>query len=310
MPPAAFPVTPSLRGANGAIFAILLFVDSLHFVWARALLPVLDPLLSSTLVLGIATVQIGIYGLWRRQISLTALRRHFWFLTAVGFLVGASTALSYSAIAYIDTGTAAMLGKSTTLFTIALGILWLREHLRPIQIIGALLALAGAVILTFQPGDLLRLGSIMILISSLMYALHAALVKRHGDQLGFMDFFFYRLLFTTLTLGIIALTRPIHFPTDAGAYLLILVAGTTDVVISRTLYYLSLRRFPMSLHAIVLTLSPVITVGWSYFLFDTWPSGQQLSGGLAVILGVTLAAYFRGQTVPASTTPATRATHT
>ena len=49
----------------------------------------------------------------------------------------------------------------------------------------------------------------------------------------------------------------------------------------------------MSLHAIILTLSPVITVGWSYMFFDLFPSPQQLLGGAIVIVGVTLAAFFR-----------------
>jgi drug/metabolite transporter (DMT)-like permease len=287
------PSMPRLTGVDGAIFAVLLMVDSLHLVFARSFLPYFEPVISATLVLSVGTLLIGIYGLWRGELHLSSLRRHFWFLLAIGFLVGSSTAMSYSAVAFIDTGTASMLAKTSTLFSIAIGLWWLRERLHPAQIMGGILALLGVILITFQPGDIFRWGALLILGSSLMYAYHAALVKRHGSEMGFTDFFFFRLLFTTLTLGAIALARPWTVHAPPSIWLLILVAGTVDIVISRTLYYLALRRLPMTLHAIILTLSPVVTLAWAYFLFDTFPGPLQLLGGATVILGVALAAYFR-----------------
>ena len=44
----------------------------------------------------------------------------------------------------------------------------------------------------------------------------------------------------------------------------------------------------MSIHSIVLTLSPVAAVLWSLLLFDTLPTLQQFLGGAAVILGVLI----------------------
>ena len=297
MPPtpaaAASPSTPQISGVDGALFAILLIVDSLHLVFARAFVPYFAPTISSMLVLGVGTLIVGIYGVVRGELHLSSLRQHFWFYASIGLLVGASTAMSYSAVAFIDTGTASMLAKTSTLFSIAIGLWWLRERLRRIQIFGGILALVGVLLITFQPGDIFRWGALLILGSSLMYAYHAALVKRYGGAMGFVDFFFYRLLFTTLTLGLISLMRPWEVNAPPSIWLLIVVAGTVDIVISRTLYYLALRRLPMSLHAIVLTISPVVTLGWALLFFNTFPNLLQLIGGATVIVGVALAAYFR-----------------
>jgi drug/metabolite transporter (DMT)-like permease len=287
------PSTPKVSGVDAALFAVLLLVDSLHLVFARAFVPYFEPVISATLVLGTGTLLVGIYGLWRGELHWSSLRKHFWFYLSIGFLVGASTAMSYSAVALIDTGTASMLAKTSTLFSIVIGLWWLHERLQRIQIAGGILALVGVILITFQPGDLFRWGALLILGSSLMYAYHAFLVKRYGEQMGFVDFFFYRLLFTTLTLGVIALTRPWTNSAPPSIWLLVLVAGTVDIVISRTLYYLALRRLPMSLHAIILTISPVVTLGWAYLFFDTFPNPLQLLGGATVIVGVSLAAYFR-----------------
>jgi drug/metabolite transporter (DMT)-like permease len=278
---------------DGALFTILLLIDSLHLVFARAFVPYFEPVISATFVLGVGTILVGIYGLWRGELHLASLRQHLWFLLAIGFLVGSSTAMSYTAVAYIDTGTASMLGKTSTLFSIVIGLWWLRERLHLAQVVGGLLALIGVVLITFQPGDIFRWGALLILGSSLMYAYHAALVKRYGGEMGFVDFFFFRLLFTTLTLAVIALTRPWTVNAPSSIWLLIIIAGTVDIVISRSLYYLALRRLPMSLHAIVLTISPVVTLGWAYLFFDTFPGPLQLLGGATVIVGVALAAFYR-----------------
>lgn len=280
-----------------ALFATLLLVDSLHFVWARALLPYFDPVVSATGVLVVATLQVGVYGWWRGQLTWASLRRHVWFFAVIGFLVGASTALGYAAMTYVDPGTASMLSKTSTLFTILVGIIWLHDRLNWVQLGGAALSLVGVLIITFQPGDLLRLGSLMVLAGTVLYALHTAVVKRYGDDMDFVEFFFGRLLFTSLALAVFAATRPLETLATAGVtgWLILIVAGTVDVVISRSLFYLALRRLSMSLHAIVLTLSPVATVLWSLLLFDVFPGPRQLLGGFIVIAGVGLAAYFRSR---------------
>jgi drug/metabolite transporter (DMT)-like permease len=295
----------SSRPAKDAfpVVAGLLIVDSLHFVFARLLLPHISPGASAMYVLAIGTVEIGLLGLIRGRLRLRALRDHLGFFLALGLLVGVSTNINYQAVAFIDPGTASLLAKTSILFGLGFGLLWLHEKLTPIQIGGALVALLGVFVVSFQAGNYLRLGSLLILASAFMYALHAAIVKRYGGKLEFLEFFFFRLLSTTgklefleffffrllSTTGFLFLLalgrRTLVWPT-ATAWPLLALVGTVDVVVSRTLYYVALRQLKMSVHAIVLTLSPAVTVLWSLLLFDVVPTPQQLVGGAAVIAGV------------------------
>jgi len=73
------------------------------------------------------------------------------------------------------------------------------------------------------------------------------------------------------------------------------LAGTVDVTISRGLYYLALRRLKLSLLSLVLTLSPVVTMGWTLLLFGITPAPQQLVGGAAVIVGILMVTLGRLQ---------------
>ena len=78
------------------------------------------------------------------------------------------------------------------------------------------------------------------------------------------------------------------WPTGREVWFLLLLTGTVNVTISRSLYYIVLRRIDLSILTILLTLSPVITILWSVALFGERPSLQGLLGGTAVILGVIL----------------------
>jgi drug/metabolite transporter (DMT)-like permease len=79
----------------------------------------------------------------------------------------------------------------------------------------------------------------------------------------------------------------------ANAWPIVLLTALVDIVISRVLFYVALRRLNMSMHTIILTLSPVATILWSLILFDTLPGFQQWIGGAAVLIGVMIVTWPR-----------------
>ena len=271
---------------KAGLFATLLLVESLHFVFARLLLPHIAPMASAMYVLGVATVEVGVYAAFVRKLHWRPALQHFWFFAGIGFLIGASTVLGYTAVEYVDPGTASMLSKTGVIISLLLGVFWLRERMTRSQAFDALLAVAGALIISFHPGNVMQFGSLLILASTFLYALHTALVKRYGQGMDFVEFFFHRLFFTTMVLLLFAAAgRQLLWP-DAYTWRLLLITGTVDVVIGRALYYLTLRMFTMSVHTVILTLSPVVSVIVSLFLFGTFPGAQELLGGVLVLAGV------------------------
>ncbi|GAG21251.1 unnamed protein product, partial [marine sediment metagenome] len=98
------------------LIAALLSVDSLHFVFARLLLSYVSPGVSAMYVMAIATAEVGLLGLAQRRLHLSVLREHRWFLLSIGFLVAASTNMTYEAVSFIDPGTASLLSQASVLF--------------------------------------------------------------------------------------------------------------------------------------------------------------------------------------------------
>ncbi len=268
------------------LIGTLVIIDSVHFVFARLLLPHISPNVSVFYVMAVGTLQVGLYGVFCKRIHFRTLYKNIWFFLSIAVLIGVSTIINYEAVAFVDAGTASVLGKASILMSVGLGIFWLRERFTRLQSLGALVALTGVLVITFQPGDYIRLGSLLILLSAFMYALHTAIVKRYGEEMDFLEFFFFRLFSTTAVLFLIALGRQALVWPDLRTWALLVMTGTIDVVISRALFYFMLRRMTMSIHSIVLTLSPVAAILLAFILFDTMPTVQQLIGGVGVILGV------------------------
>lgn len=263
---------------------LLLVTDSLYYVFARLLLPHFPPVSGAFYMMAAAAVQIAL--LLRGRVRLAPLREHPWFFLTIGFLVGLNTNMGFVAVRYVDPGTAALLSRTSIIFGVGLGLVWLRERLSRRELAGAAVAAAGVAVISFQPGDYLRWGAAIVIGSTFLYALHSAVVKRYGGALPFGEFLFYRVSAVAAVLLLLAAAQgELVWPGPAG-WAWAAVAGGVNVVVSRGLYYQALRRMDMSVLTIVLTLTPVVTWLWSTALFGGRPGLQEILGGAATLAGV------------------------
>ena len=194
--------------------------------------------------------------------------------------------MGFIAARYVEPGTASLLSRTSIIFGVALGVLWLGERLTHRQTLGAVIAIAGTVVVAFQPGDYFRAGSLIVVVATLLYAVHSAVVKRWGGQMPFLEFFFFRLAATASVLLLLgAAQHQLAWP-GPTAWVILFLAATLNVVLSRGLYYLALRRLDMTVLTIALTLSPVVTWFWAIPLFGGWPTATEIVGGIAILAGV------------------------
>jgi O-acetylserine/cysteine efflux transporter len=258
----------------------------------RALRPHIAPAAAGFWMIALAVVQLGIVA--RGRIDFGVLSRHRWFFVVIGLLVGINTNLGFVAVRYVEPGTASLLSRTSILFGVALGVLWLGERLSRVETAGAVVAIVGTIVVSAQPGDHIRTGALLVVAATFLYALHSAVVKRWGGAMPFMEFFFFRLLSSLIVvLGLGVAQNELAWPSPTAWLILIPTAGI-NVVLSRAVYYLALRRLDLTFVTIILTLSPVVTWLWSIPLFGGRPTLRETLGGIAILVGVIVVSASRG----------------
>lgn len=283
------------------LIAGLLLVDSLYYIFARLLLPLVPPAAGAMYMMVLGAVQIAV--LMRGRVDWRVLWRHRWLFMAVGLLVGVNTNMGFIAVQYVDPGTASLLSRTSILFGVGLGVAILGERLAPLELLGAAIAVAGVAVISVQPGEYLRWGSLIVVASTALYALHSALVKRFGGAIPFGEFMLFRVTAVAAVLvGLAFAQGAVVWPTPL-AWGWLLVAAAVNVVLSRGVYYLALRRLDMSFLTILLTLTPVVTWLWSVALFGGRPSAIEAAGGVATLAGVLLVTACRAGLVGSSGRP-------
>jgi drug/metabolite transporter (DMT)-like permease len=271
---------------------LLLVVESLYWIFTRAMLTHLPPAASGFWMVGIGALEVAAFA--RGRLDWRVFWRHRSFFVAIGLLVGVNTNLGFVSMQYVEPGTASLLSRTSIIFGVALGVLWLGERLTRIEWGGAIVAILGAVLVSAQPGDHLRAGSLIVVVATLLYALHSAIVKRWGSAMPFLEFFFFRLaVTTTVLLGLGVAQNALAWPSRT-AWVILIAAGTVNVVVSRGLYYLALRQLDMSVLTIALTASPVVTWIWAVALFGGRPTTIEIVGGIAILAGVSVVSASRG----------------
>ena len=88
--------------ANPVLILFLVVIDSVHFVFAKLLLPHISPYVSVFYVMAIGVMQVGLYGWICRRIHFRTLFKNLFFFLSIGFLIGVSTIINYEAVAFID----------------------------------------------------------------------------------------------------------------------------------------------------------------------------------------------------------------
>jgi drug/metabolite transporter (DMT)-like permease len=207
--------------------------------------------------------------------------------------------LTFSALARIPASMNAVLVSNNVVFIVLLAALTLKERVKPLSIIGIILAICGVVLVTFNKGfsigdgaggiDLL--GCAFSLLAALSTALYSVIGKRvleSNDPLivAALAMFSGAVLLTILTAVTVGFSDVLlaGWPT----ILLMVFLGLTMISIAYPLWFVCLKRFPASQISIYIYLTPVFAVILSLIILHErfswlfWVGGVFILGGIII----------------------------
>ncbi|MCX6347229.1 MAG: DMT family transporter [Actinobacteria bacterium] len=211
--------------------------------------------------------------------------------------------LTFSALARIPASMNAVLVSNNVVFIVLLAALTLKERVKPLSIIGIILAICGVVLVTFNKGfsigdgaggiDLL--GCAFSLLAALSTALYSVIGKRvleSNDPLivAALAMFSGAVLLTILTAVTVGFSDVLlaGWPT----ILLMVFLGLTMISIAYPLWFVCLKKFPASQISIYIYLTPVFAVILSLIILHERFSWLFWVGGALILGGIIIANKF------------------
>lgn len=277
----------------GLVYAVLssLFLST-GFILAKHFLQYANPETLNTLWFGIAFVVSFALLMARKPLKTIKMFRNHW---KDGLVVGGANALAaglwFHSINISGPTLTAFLVRFSTIFIIALGIVFLKEKLHLHDVAGLLIALAGAFTISFANGEYLTMGAVVALAASLAIAVHQVLSKVYVKTIDPLTLVSLRTLYTALFLLIYAVAFSKLQPFPASQLPFLTVAVAVNAVLGFVFFYKALELMDVSKVAIIRTLDPFIVVAYALAIFHTIPDLNEIIGGTLVVAGVLVTMY-------------------
>jgi drug/metabolite transporter (DMT)-like permease len=285
---------PVDRQALGA-FAGAVFIGGSNFVAIRFSNRELDPLWGAGLRFALAAAAFGLLCAALR-LSLPR-RRALVLVSTYGLLAfGAAYGCLYWAMQEVPAGIAAVVLAVGPLLTLLLAVTHGMERLSVRPLVGALVAIAGSVLIFLQPGSIaFGWGSFALLGAAALCASESVVVSKLAGRQHPVAMNFVGMSVGALVLLIVAgaagerLVLPAESETQlALAYL---VAATVALFL---LVLVVVQRWTASATSYVFVLMPVIAVALGALLADERIAVTTIVGGTIVCAGVYVGAARRG----------------
>lgn len=279
-----------------ALFAVTAWGAS--FIATKVALQDISPITVVWLRFAIGVVILGLAVIRRGQLQIPG-KRTLAYFALLGFIgITFHQWLQSNGLVTAQASTTAWIVASTPIFMAVLGVLFLKETLNWLQVLGILLAAFG-VILVVSGGELAlpgrgqfgTAGDILILISALNWAVFSALSRDGLKRYPAAMMMFYVMLFGWLIVTVLFFAGPglaeVGNLTRVG-WLGVLFLGIACSGLAYVFWYDALKVIPSSQVGSFLYFEPIVAVIVAFVILGEALLLASLVGGIAILVGVWL----------------------
>lgn len=264
------------------------------FVFMKVLVPVLGPIMTSSLRLLSAAIFLYFYLLFTGyKMSWKGNIKNFIiigvFNSAIPF-----TLYSFAAI-YIPSNIEVIINSTSPMFGALFAYVMLKDRLNKVQVTGLLFGIIGVAIVSNING----LGSSVWVIISLLACLVAAAlygfggtyIKKYAMHIDSKMMTLGSLLFAAILLLPFSFFYEVTEPITWGIIGLLVGFGVLGTAVTYLLYYALIKQVGATKALTVTYLMPIFGVLWSYIFINEIPTIGIYIGAPIILLGVFLTSY-------------------
>ena len=209
-----------------------------------------------------------------------------WLILIVIFVSSYVTWLySVKKIGPVNTDFVTLIG---VLYMVFLGLAFLKEKFKLLEVFGALLAIAGLLVITFNPTKNLGWKVIFILVSTILWNTPRFIVKIRIKEIEPIIFIFIRNISLVIVLGLYIVLFGEFIKISYSIFFIALAVTLFSTVLQHLTMFEAYKYADFSKLAIITTLSPFVVILYSYFVWDYVPYSYQWLGGGLVAVGVLM----------------------
>jgi len=283
---------------KGYLYAFLsVLAISNVYIFSKAALNEINIFQFGVLWFGFGLIWILIYAKYRDcyRIIRELLVSQFFKLTQMGLFEVFGTYFFYKAINTISSpSTVSFLGNISPIILILLGFIFLKERFSKLDVLGMILSLFGAVIISTKGAFNFTLfidGVQYILFSSLIFGVNGILIKKNISALPPIVITINRsfFLFVFSLAAFLYTGQSLDIPNSA--ILNTFIGSILGPFLAIVLVFFALKYIPVSKKAVISSTKGVFVVIGAYLYFDEIPDFVTVIGGAISIVGVVIISF-------------------
>lgn len=240
---------------------------------------------------GLAVFLLALFMLYKRQ-SFVITKKEISILAALGILFSMSSLTLFLSFHYMEAGIACTLLFVYPIMVAVMMTVFFKERLNVITVLSIILALAGiALLYRGDGGDVLNItGVILVMISSLTYAIYIIVVNKSPLRISSVKLTFYVLLFGVISIIIYSLTGDqsnyLQMLTTPNMWLYAFILALFPTVISLLLMVIAVHKIGSTPTAIMGALEPLTAVVIGVMIFGEQLTLRMATGVLLILVAV------------------------
>ena len=217
----------------------------------------------------------------------------YWKLALIGTLEITGTLSFFMSIKTMNNpALVSFLGNAAPVFVSILGISFLKERFNKIEIIGIIITIVGAIIISYNPGFEIpkdfRKALYFILFSNIIYAIATIFSKKNIKLLPPSILSINRVVFILATAIIAAIVTKQNLVISNTALLNLALGSILGPFLAALSGYTALKYIEASKASVMGSAKSLLVLFTSYIYFGNLPYIYQIYGGIATIAGVLL----------------------